>query len=144
MLFSKGKIKNISKFMNPDMFKPLINIESGIIIVLIVGFSLLFAYTLFVKTSIIEGATPTNKDTDTKDGDTKDGDKDGDTKDGDKDGDTKDGDKDGDTKDGDKDTKGAKDTNKAVIGYASGKTSDAKKTLSDNSVKQLSSRINTQ
>ena len=117
MLFSKGKIKNISKFMNPDMFKPLINIESGIIIVLIVGFSLLFAYTLFVKTSIIEGATPTNKDTDTKDGD---------------------------TKDGDKDTKGAKDTNKAVIGYASGKTSDAKKTLSDNSVKQLSSRINTQ
>ena len=135
MLFSKGKIKNISKFMNPDMFKPLINIESGIIIVLIVGFSLLFAYTLFVKTSIIEGATPTNKDTDTKDGDTKDGDKDGDTKDGDKD---------GDTKDGDKDTKGAKDTNKAVIGYASGKTSDAKKTLSDNSVKQLSSRINTQ
>lgn len=103
MVFSKGKIKNIGKIMNADMFKPLINIESGIIIILIVGFSLLFAYTLFVKTSIIEGASNHSH---TK------GDTEGATK--------------GATKEDTKgDTKEDTHTNQALNSYASNQTSDA-------------------
>ena len=154
MLFSKGKIKNIGKIMNADMFKPLINIESGIIIVLILGFSLLFGYTLFVKTSIIEGIEGIEgKDKDTKDkGEDKDkGDKDkgdkGDKDKGDKDkgdkGDKDKGDKDKGDKDkgdkGDKDKGGATHTNPDATASAAEKVSATTKTLSENKhkVKQL-------
>ena len=116
MLFSKGKIKNISKIMNADMFKPLMNIESGIIIVLILGFSLLFAYTLFVKTSIIEGIEGAHED--------------------------KDGDKDKGEYKG-KDTDKGKDTNPyAITAYADNKKTHSENILSNNR-KGASEIINT-
>ena len=127
MLFSKGKIKNISKIMNAGMFKPLINIESGIIIVLILGFSLLFAYTLFVKTSIIEGIVDGSNNRNTVEGTDKD---------------TKE--KDGDKDKGDKDKGGATHTNQALKNYVSGKKKHTNEiaTKAKSSVKHLSNKIN--